>query len=266
MNRLMLIAAAIGGLSSPASAATLKKVPAQLNPDKAYLLLEYEAQPSPYAGIPGSRKTVPAVCGLVFGRYDPALGDIRGYGKAKANPVPAKQKALELYGSSPIVKGPTSRLMLIEVEPDTWVVQACGDTSFSLGSYMFKAEPGAVIDLGVVETAADWAEGDHPPDMGDLMKMAFLGPFAKRPAVAPMRASFRERTASDIAIPDTIPTAQIRKVAFTADAKFGNYLGGLVNRIEGVNATLKKKGQAAPASSQSAAAPAPSSPTTGEAR
>jgi hypothetical protein len=30
-------------------------------------------------------------------------------------------------------------------------------------------------------------------------------------------------------------------VAFTPDAKFGNYLGGLVNRIEGVNYRLRQQ-------------------------
>ncbi|HEU0099937.1 MAG TPA: hypothetical protein VFQ67_14335 [Allosphingosinicella sp.] len=241
MSRLALLAGLALAAAAPAAAKTLPKVPPALNPAKAYILVEYKLLKNPYAaGLPGSRKTMPLKSGLVFARYDPALGDIRGMGKARSNPVAPGEQAGEGFRSKPLAKGPGSRLFLIEVEPDTWVVQGFGGTSFSLGSYTFNLAPGSVTDLGVVEAEPDWAEGQDPPDMGSLLKSAFAGPFGKSPDIAPMRAVFRPRAAGDIPIPAGIPADRVRPVEFAPGAKFGNYLGGLVNKIEGVNASLRK--------------------------
>lgn len=241
--RWIPIAALAFAAASPAAAATLKQVPAALDPTKAYILVEYRLLKNPYAGgMPGSRKNMPLKSGLTFARYDPTLGDIRGKGKASANPVGPGQQAGEGFRSKPIAKGPGSRLFLLEVVPDTWVVQGYGNTSFSLGSYTFELAPGTVTDLGVVEAEPDWAEGQKRPNMGRLLGSALAGPFGKSPDIAPMRATFRPRTAGDIPVPAGIPAEKVRPVAFTPGAKFGNYLGGLVNRIEGVNALLKVGG------------------------
>jgi hypothetical protein len=239
MKTRILLAATAACLAAPAAADTLKKVPATLNPAKAYILVEYKLMPNPLANLPGSRKTLPLTSGLILARYDPALGDIRGMGKAKGNPVPGKQSAVEPFRNRELAKGDAARLHLIEVEPDTWVVQGFGNTSFSLGSYAFKLEPGTVTDLGVAEPAMDWAEGDRTMNGGDLVKMALLGPFAKRPDIAPARVSFRPRTERDMAVPAALPRDKLRPVTFMPNAKFGNYLGALVNRIEGVNAQAK---------------------------
>lgn len=232
-----LAAVAALAVAAPATAETLKKIPVKLDPGKAYILVEYRLSNTLAPGLPGSRKTMPLTSGLTFARYDPALGDIRGMGKAKANPVPGKQQAVEAFRNREIVKGDAARLHLIEVEPDTWVVQGWGNTSFSLGSYAFTLEPGTVTDLGVATAAMDWAEGDRAATTGDVLKTALLGVFAKKIAIAPARVTFRPREAGDMAIPAGL--TPVKPVAFTPDAKFGNYLGGLVNRIEGVNARLK---------------------------
>ena len=237
MKTRILIALTIACAAVPAAAETLKKIPAALNPAKAYILVEYKLMPNPHANLPGSRKSLPLTSGLTFARYDAVLGDIRGLGRAKAKPLPAKQSPIEPFRNRELVRADGARLHLIEVEPDLWVIQAFGNTSFSLGSYAFRLEPGTVTDLGVAEPAIDWPEGERAPDMGDIFKMALLGPFAKRPAVAPARVSFRARTDGDIPVPDAIPSDKVRTVRFEPGVKFGNYLGGLVNRIEGVNAT-----------------------------
>ena len=151
MKRLALLAAFAFALTAPAAGAkTLKQVPPALNPAKAYILVEYKLLKNPFANFPGSRKTMPLQTGLAFGRYDPALADIRGMGKATGNPVPAGEQPIEGFRSKALAKGPATRLMLIEVEPDLWVVQGWGNTSFSLGSYAFELAPGTVTDLGVV--------------------------------------------------------------------------------------------------------------------
>ena len=85
---------------------------------------------------------MPLQAGLAFARWDSAAGDIRGMGKAK--PLPAGEQAMEGFRNKPLAKGEGTRLFLIEVEPDTWVVEAFGGTSFSLGSYIFELAPGTV--------------------------------------------------------------------------------------------------------------------------
>jgi hypothetical protein len=231
------LAFAAAAYASAATAETLKKVPAALNPAKAYVLVEYKLQKNPYAGFPGSRRTMPLQAGLSLARYDPALGDVRGMGKAKTNPLPPGQLPIESFRNKPVGKGEESRLFLLEVDPDIWVVQGYGDTSFSLGSYSFTLAPGTVVDLGVVTVERDWAEGQKPPGVGSIIGAAFAGPFAKSPDIAPLRAAFRPRGSSDMAVPTGLPADRVHQVSFTPGATFGNYLGGLVNRIEGVNAT-----------------------------
>ena len=248
MLRTALIVCAIA-CASPASAETLKKIPASLNPAKAYLLVEYKLQANPYSGLPGSRKTMPLQNGLALARYDAAIGDVRGMGKAKGNPVPAGQVAIEAFRNKPIAKGEASRLFLLELEPDTWVIQGYGDTSFSLGSYSFELTAGSFVDLGVVSAERDWAEGQKPPNAGSIIGAAFAGPFAKRPDMAPLRATFRPRGSSDMGFPAGLPADRIVPVVLEQGATFGNYLGGLVNRIEGVNASAKAVSTAPPAAS-----------------
>jgi hypothetical protein len=232
---LLGLAGAATVCASTATAETLKKVPATLNPAKAYILVEYKLQKNPYGGFPGSRRTIPLQAGLIFARYDPKLGDVRGKGKAATSPVPAGQFAAESFRNKPVAKSEDSRLFLLELEPDIWVVQGFGDTSFSLGSYSFALTPGAIVDLGVVSAERDWAEGQKPPGVGSIIGAAFAGPFAKSPDIAPLRAAFRPRTSGDIAVPAELPADRVHPVFFTPGATFGNYLGGLVNRVEGVN-------------------------------
>jgi hypothetical protein len=235
-----LCALTLSLFGAPTLADTLKAVPAKLDPAKAYVLVEYQLQPNPY---PGSlRSTLPLDTGLIFARYDPALCDVRGLGKAKGNPVPARGAATEPFrGGREIAKAEGKRLFLLAVEPDTWVIQGWGTTSFSLGSYALALAPGTITDLGVVSGTADWAEGDRALTMSEMIGNAFIGPFGKKPAIAPMRASFRPRSSNDLPIPTGLPMGKVQPVAFIPNAKFGNYLGGLVNRIEGVNNRLKTR-------------------------
>jgi hypothetical protein len=244
MTRLLpaLAASALvlaAGLAGPAAAETLKKVPPKLSPSKAYILVEYRLQKSPFANWPGSRKWMPLQAGLVLARYDRTLGDIRGLGRARANPVPAGQQTAESFRNKPVAKGEASRLFLLEVDPGLWVVQGFGNTSFSLGSYTFDLAPGTVTDLGIVTAEPDWAEGQEAPGAAEILYSATSGPFGHKVDMAPLRLTFRPRAAGDLPVPAGLPPERLQAVSFTSDAKFGNYLGGLVNRIEGVNARVK---------------------------
>jgi hypothetical protein len=222
----------------PADAAALKAIPTPLDPAKAYILVEYKRVPNPYSGSPLAPKYLPQMAGLALARYDVEHGDIRGLGKAAANPLPLKASPTEPFQNRPIVKTETSVLFLHEVEPDTYVVQGWANTSFSLGSYRFEAKPGTVVDLGIVSAATDWAVGEQPKPMtaGRLVGIALAGPFAKMPAPVPYRVSFQPRGESDIPVPAGFPRDRVVPVTFENGATFGNYLGGLVNRVDGVNA------------------------------
>ncbi|TRW16916.1 hypothetical protein [Glacieibacterium frigidum] len=216
-----------------ASAEPLTTVPTTLDPAKAYVLVEYKLIANTMANFPGSRKYYPQIFGLSFARYDATLADVRGQGRAVANPAPDK-RPFEAFRNRPLVKGEGAQLFLIAVEPDTWVVQGWADTSFSLGSYRFQLAAGDIVDLGVVSALADWPDG-QPPKAPSLAKLMLLGPFAKKPPVTPVRVSFRARGADDLPLPPEL-VARVRNVEFAPGATFGNYLGGPVNRIEGVNA------------------------------
>ncbi|RVT94525.1 hypothetical protein [Sphingomonas crocodyli] len=230
MKRIFLAATIAVATAGPGMAETLKAVPTSLDPTKAYILVEYRLIANNFADLPGSRKTLPLIAGLSFGSYDDAAHDLKK--DAKGHPL------IEAFRNREIVRVEGARLHLIETDPGLWVIAGWGDTSFALGSYSFRLEAGKITDLGVVTGAQDWAEGDRAMNSGDLMKMALLGPFAKQPAIAPMRASFRPRDEGDIPVPMTL-TGVTYAVAFTPDQKFGNYQGRLVNRIEGANARLR---------------------------
>lgn len=235
-NHLRNAIAATLLVTPPACAKALKSVPSVLDPTKAYVLVEYRRAPNPYYGAPLAPRFLPQMVGLVLARYDIALGDIRGLGKAAANLVPGKRGPTEPFQNQPVLKTDTAIVYLLELEPDTYVVQGWGNTSFSLGSYRFDAKPGVVTDLGLVSAASDWAPGEAPKPLaaGKLIGTVLAGPFAKSPPVAPARVSFHARLSNGTALPQ-LSEDHVVPVRFEAGATFGNYLGGLVNRIEGVN-------------------------------
>ena len=129
-----------------------------------------------------------------------------------------------------------SRLHLLELDPDLYVVEAANGTSFSLGSRSFRAEAGQVVDLGVMRVGTDRPEGEEPAKIGvkDILKMGLLGGFgAPKQQPRPMFVTHRSRDGADIALPPML-AAQARPVVWESQAvTFGNHLGGLVNRFGG---------------------------------
>ena len=107
----------------PAAAKTLPKVPPALDPAKAYVLVEYKLLKNPFANFPGSRKTMPLKTGLVFGRYDPALGDIRGLA------APDRLALAVAYGSAAAGLPGTTIPQPSQLRTELVGVTALGDTS-----------------------------------------------------------------------------------------------------------------------------------------
>lgn len=224
MNRLRL-AAALLAVAAPASAAeVLKAVPAKLDPTKAYAIVEIRNfDDGKMAGT------------LVLARYDPAGGDVRGGLRSPASALPKGQGVRVAVSSHPIAKEKERRLYLVTLEPDTWVVEGSGGTAFSLGSRSFTVAAGEVIDLGVAAPATDYAEGEKPYKLtaGKLAGMALLGPFAGgMPKPVKAMVAFHDRGPADMALPSAL-RERAHPAAFSTGVKFGNYLGGLVNRIDG---------------------------------
>jgi hypothetical protein len=114
------------------------------------------------------------------------------------------------------------------------VIEGSGGTAFSLGSKAFTVERGAVVDLGVLAPQPDWRDGDGPGKaLKNMMASALLfGALAKKSDPTPWMVRSRARSSSDMAVPAPL-AGSIKAVAYVGGAKFGNYLGGLVNRIDG---------------------------------
>lgn len=220
-------AAVLGAASVPGAAKVLKQLPAKLDPAKAYVLVEI-----------GQVEGTKAQGQLTFARYAAEPGDVRGLGRAAAAPGanPGRKENPHETTVKQLVKDGPRRLYLLELEPDLWVVEGANGTAFSLGSATVRLAPGSITDLGVATVIRDYAEGEEPYKLtgGKLAKIALLGMFAgsAMPQPVPMAVSFRPRTASDIALPAML-APQAVGVAWGDPVKFGNHLGGLVNRMGG---------------------------------
>lgn len=239
--RTMLMLVAATAFAQPALAKSLKSVPVRLDPTKAYVLVE--VGPVQGSKVQGQ---------LVLARYDRDKADVRGLGRAADAPLPGKANPRETTGAA-LVKADARRLYLLEVEPDFWVVEGANGTAFSLGSAGVTLAPGTVTDLGVASVVNDYLEGDGPEKLtaGKLAKIALLGPFAGgsvKPKPAPAAATFRPREAGDLPVPDALK-AQLVTATWSAPVKFGNHLGGLVNRLGG----RKARAEAGPSPAATAA-------------
>lgn len=208
---------------APLSAAQLlKQMPAQLATDKAYAFVELYGMDE--RALPGA---------IVLARYDPAAGDVRGGMRAPQSALADGEAVRITIAKKHLIKTKGSRLYLVELEPDVWVIEGASGTAFSLGSKSFRVEAGDVVDLGVLTPRTDWRDGDGPQSVGKVLAGAILfGALAGRPDPTPAMLEMRTRSAADIAIPALAPD-KVRPVAYEQNAKFGNYLGGLVNRIGG---------------------------------
>lgn len=222
--RTFLLFIATFALAAPAPAAeTLGRLPVALDPAKAYVLVEIRNHDG--GRLPGS---------VVLARYDPARADVRGGARALGSALPRGQSVRVAVSSHALERTHESRLYLVALEPDTWVIEGVGGTAFSLGSRTFTVAAGQVVDLGILSPTTDWAEGESAPRLtaGRVAALAFLGPFARTPEQRPAMLAMRERGAVDFAVPAQLRAAII-PVRLQAGARFGNYLGGLVNRIDG---------------------------------
>jgi hypothetical protein len=202
------------------------KAPA-LDPNSAYVLVEIGNLDDAVL------KGVKAPGTLTLARYDAAKGDVRGGALSPDTALPKGQSPRVMITAKPIAKSKTSRLYLVKLEPDTWVIEGASGTAFSLGSAQFSIERGQVIDLGVVKPVVEWLEGEGPKSMAGGMMGAMLFGSVKPKEIRPVRLDWRPRAASDFPVPASLSGRTISAGQYSHGVKFGNYLGGLVNRIDG---------------------------------
>ena len=221
--RFLFLVVGLATAVSASAAQLLRTVPSTLDPAKAYALVEIRNHDGgPQAG------------NVTLARYDAAGGDVRG-GLRSPGSALGRGVAVRLGVSRrALVRSDESRLYLLELEPDTWVIEGAGGTAFSLESRTFTISAGEVLDLGVFSPRGDWPEGEGPPRLtaGRLAGIALLGPFARMPRPQPAMLEIRPRGDGDLAVPESL-RGVIASAEFSAGARFGNYLGGLVNRIDG---------------------------------
>lgn len=234
--RHVALAAALIALPAVANAqAVLKKAPVVLDPAKAYVVVELGQLDG--AMLPAS---------LVIARYDVQLQDI-------AEPTPRVSGAkgrytpdnrLTLLGGAMANDG-KKRLMVAEVPPGLWVIEGANDTAFSLGSSTVDLAPGSVTDLGVANVYSDFPEGEERQiaTAGSMLKGALSGGLlgGVLPKPMPRAVDFRPRQHGDLQLPAPF-AAKAAGVAWAGQVEFGNYLGGMVNRMGGI------KSRGAPAS------------------
>lgn len=215
----------------------IKRAPVALDPDKAYVVVELGQMDG--AMMPGS---------LTIARYDAERNDI-------ADPTPRapdNKKGKHIldnrlfFNTNPILKDGKRRLLVAEVKPGLWVIEGANDTAFSLGSSTMQLEPGSVTDLGVANIYSDFPEGEKRDvaTTGRVFKGALMGGIfgSVLPKPMPRAVDFRVRAGSDLRLPAPFAAAA-KPVVWAGQVEFGNYLGGMVNRMGGIKS---RPGVAAP--------------------
>ena len=214
MTRLTLLFTCLWLAIVPASA---KEV--VIESGGSYAVLEIRKLRSPMmkgADMPGA---------ITLARYDREKGDVRPASKTDSVRLTIQAK--------PLAKTKEGKLYLVRLMPDDWVVEGANGTAFSLGSMMFSVAPGEVVDLGVFTPAVDWVEGEGPKGIGSAIFGAALFGSMRPKNERPVRIDWHARTAADMALPAALAGRTVVPVRFDPDHKFGNHLGGLVNRFGG---------------------------------
>lgn len=203
----------------------------RLDPTKAYVLVQLD--PIEFKMLGNNR----IATGLILSAYDADKGIIRMVEK-KGTIVDVERVMLS---KTAIAKDGKRRQHFSAITPGVWVIEGAGGagathgegmTSFSLGSYTFEARAGQVIDLGVIVPRPE--ESDNPDTKmtgGKMLGMLMLGGIRVEPL--PLKLAVRPRTSGDLSLPAWLSTAPLTQPAFTYGVTFPNFLGGLVNRVDG---------------------------------
>jgi hypothetical protein len=214
---LALIAAALAvPVAAPAPAAeSLKLAPAALDPKLAYLLVRL-----------GKRDD--KVWNLVsFYRYDPEAEDLRGKGRAKANPVPKGEDKAAVVGPKPfLAEDGNVRTYLVAVTPGRWVIASSPTTSYSLGSFQFDAKAGEITDLGTLYMGAENGSSIWP-----RLAAIHSAPDIEKRGYTVADALLVEPAGETTTVPSAISALPRRPADYAPAPRFGNHSGQMINAV-----------------------------------
>jgi hypothetical protein len=214
---LALLAAALAlPAAAPAPAAeSLKAAPASLDPKLAYLLVRM-----------GKRDE--KVWNLVsFYRYDPAAQDLRGKGRAKANPVPQSEDKAAVVQPKPfLAEEGNVRTYLVTVTPGRWVIASSPTTSYSLGSWQFDAKAGEITDLGTLYMGAENGSSIWPRLAG-----IHSAPDIEKRAYTVADALLVEPAGAGTPVPAALTAFARNPASFLPAPRFGNHSGQMINAV-----------------------------------
>ena len=228
---VLWLVACITWVMPAAASSGLTKLPSSLDPTKAYVVVEI-----------GKLDNALLYGTLILGRYDSTKNEIAEPTPPPGGKIPHGGWPLDnrVYLLKPAMKNKERRLYIAELDPGFWVVEGANDTAFSLGSSMMQLGAGTVTDLGVVNVYSDFPQGQKRDVLtaGRLMKGALLGGILGRlPPPMPKAIDVRVRQASDMPLPAVLARAQ--PVIGAGEVRFGNHLGGLINRMGGRKARFR---------------------------
>ncbi|HEX6375435.1 MAG TPA: hypothetical protein VFZ91_06915 [Allosphingosinicella sp.] len=213
---LAALAAALAVPAAPAAAAEVLKIaPAALDPKLAYLLVRL-----------GKRDE--KVWNLVsFYRYDPKAEDLRGKGRAKANPVPKGEDKAAVVDAKPfLAEQGNVRTYLVAVTPGRWVIASSPTTSFSLGSWQFDARAGEITDLGTIYMGAENGSSIWPRLAG-----LHSAPDIEKRGYTVADALLVEPAGATTPVPAAVSALPRRPAAYLPAPRFGNHSGQMINAV-----------------------------------
>ncbi|HYD38791.1 MAG TPA: hypothetical protein VEA60_14325 [Allosphingosinicella sp.] len=197
------------------AAEVLKIAPASLDSRRAYLLVRL-----------GKRDE--KVWNLVsFYRYDPTAEDLRGKGRAKANPVPRGEDKAAVVDAKPfLAEEGNIRTYLVAVTPGRWVIASSPTTSYSLGSYQFDARAGEITDLGTLYMGAENGSSIWPRLAG-----IHSAPDIEKRGYTVADALLVERAATSTPVPAAVAALPRRPADYLPAPRFGNHSGQMINAV-----------------------------------
>lgn len=223
MMRLLLAVAVLVALPAVASGKDR-----ELDPRSAYVVIDIEDLEDAF--MKGDERPGD----VTFGRYDPQGRDIRGGDLSPGTALPGREPPRVTVNRRPVARAEGVRQYVVELVPDTWVIEGASGTAFSLGSVSFEIGPGEVIDLGVVKPRVDYAEGEEAMSVGDVALKALMPFGSMRPKnIRAVWLEQRARAPGDLPLPAIVDGRGTTPATLVEGATFGNYLGGLVNRLGG---------------------------------
>jgi hypothetical protein len=212
----LLAAALVLPAAGPATAAeSLGAAPARLDPKLAYFLVRL-----------GMRDE--KVWNLVsFYRYDPNAQDLRGKGRAKANPVPkTEDKAAVVGPKGHLAEEGNVRTYLVALTPGRWVIASSPTTSYSLGSYQFDAKAGEITDIGTLYMGAENGSSIWPRLAG-----IHSAPDIEKRAYTVADALLVEPATAATPVPAALAALPRKPAAFLPAPRFGNHSGQMINAV-----------------------------------